>query len=393
MNPLKKFDLIVRSTVLRGEKPTKGLDATIAPTPHQMNRVVGYMPDGTKVVVAQRPGKGGMDFNKLLGGKVFAVAADGMSPVYEKDKEGKVTKVQKTEDGLPLYSSSGFYTMSSKDYPALEIIEAYTLLRGNGAHVWILTEKDLEERQKFNMTSDMDLDLALTAIKAALSDEANLVARFDAAINKKRELALRRAKEDAETAEEEGGAPYSGATFSQLAVSKKDGNPFVVFCWSADGTEAKMGAVTREREVQEEGRTVSKFLTPDEAIENFVGTQGYKDILAALEAGKTIDLAFARGHIMRSSVSCRRKAENVLQELDKPAFGDAVYIHAAVKGWTKGLLSLMHSQHPTFPAADYDAHHYVTSFRQAEIGMNKGEGGKWSPPSGLHYKLSTALLA
>lgn len=392
MNPLKKYELLVRSTVLRGERPTKGLDATIAPNPNQMNRLVGYLPDGTKVVVAQRPGKGGMDFNKLLGGKVFAVAADGMSPVFEKDKDGKATKIQKKEDGLPLYSSSGFYTMSSKDYPALEIIEAYTLLRGNGALVWILTEKNLEDRQKFSMTSGMDLDLALVAMKNALSDENNLVARFDAEINKKRSLTLRRAKEDAEAAVDEGGDPYTGAEFVQLSVSKKDGNPFVLFCWTADGAEPKMGAVTREREVQEEGRTVSKFLTAEEAFEHFITTQGYKDIQAAVEAGKTVDLSFARGHIMRTSVSCRRKAENVLKELDKPAYGDAVYIHSAVKAWTKGLLSVMHSQHPKFPGEDYDAHHYVTSVRQAEIGMNKVDG-KWTPPSGLHYKLSTALLA
>lgn len=393
MNPLKKYELLVRSTVLRGEKPTKGLDATIAPNPNQMNRLVGYLPDGTKVVVAQRPGKGGMDFNKLLGGKVFAVAADGMSAVYEKDKDGKATKIQKKEDGLPLYSSSGFYTMSSKDYPALEIIEAYTLLRGNGALVWILTEKNLEDRQKFNVSSEIDLDLALAAIKGALSDDNNLVARFDAEINKKRERTLRRAKEDADAAVEEGtGEPYAGAEYVQLAVSKKDGNPFVLFCWTADGAEPKMGAVTREREIQEEGRTVSKFLTADEALEHFTTTQGYMDLQAAVQAGKTVNLSFARGHIMRTSVSCRRKAENVLKELEKTAYGDAVYIVSAVKAWTKGLLSVMHSQHPKFPADDYDAHHYVTSVRQAEIGMNKVEG-KWTPPSGLHYKLSTALLA
>jgi hypothetical protein len=392
MNPIQKYELTVRSTVLRGEKPTKGLEATAAPNPNQMNRLIGYLSDGTKVVVAQRPGKGGMDFNKLLGGKVFAVAADGVSPVYEKDKEGKATKIQKKEDGMPLYSSSGFYLLSSKEYPALEIVEAYTILRDKGNLVWMLTEKDLAERQKHNMTSDMDLDLVLVAIKNALADENNLVAKFDADINKKRERIIRRAKEDAEAAVEDGGEEYSGANFAPLAVSKKDGNPFVLLCWTVNGGEPKMGAVTREQEVTEEGRPVTKYLTADEAMANFATTQAYKDIAAALDAGKTVDLAFACGHVMRTSVSFRRKVENVLKETDKPAYGDAVYIHSALKGWTKALLSLMHSQHPSFPQQDYDAHHYVAACRQAEIGMDKKDG-KWTPPVGLHYKLSTALLA
>jgi len=392
MTPLKKYELTIRSTILRSEKATKGLEATLAPNPHQMNRIVAFLPDGTKVVVAQRPGKGGMDFNKLLGGKVFAVAADGMSPVYEKDAEGKATRNQKKEDGLPLYSSSGFYTLSSKDHPALEMFEAYTLLRGNGSQVWLLTEKGLAERKKVSMTAELDLDLLLVAVKDALSDEANMVAKFDVEVNKKRERLIRRAKEDAEAAEDDGEPPYSGAEYAPLAVSKKDGNPFVLFCWTANGAEPKMGAVTREREVQEEGRTVTKFLTAEEAVAHFVATQGYKDILAALEAGKSVDVAYAQGHIMRTSVSFRNKAEAVLKDLEKTAYGDAVYVHAAVKSWTKGIISLMHSQHPKFPQEDYTAHHYVAAPRQAEIGMDKKEG-KWTPPSGLHYKLSTALLA
>lgn len=392
MNPLKKYELVVRSAVLRSEKATKGLEAVMAENAHKMNRIIGFMPDGTKVLVAQRPGKGGMDFTKLMGGKVFAVAADGMSPVFEKDKDGKATKVQKVEDGLPLYSSSGFYTLSSKDYPTLEIIEAYTLLRGNGAQVWMLTEKNLADRKKVELTSELDLDLLESELKAALSDEWNLVAKYDADVNKKRERELRRAKEDAEAAQEEGGEPWTGPEYAQLKVSKKDGNPFILYCWTVDGTEAKMGALTREMEVQEESRTVTKYLSAEEALANFTASQGYKDLAAAVGAGKTVTVAYARGNIMRASPSCRRKAENVLKELDKPAYGDAVYIHAAVKSWTKAILGVMHSHHPSFPQADYDALYYVTSFRQAEIGMNKVDG-KWTPPVGLHYKMSTALLA
>jgi len=73
MTSAKNFDLVVRSTLVRSEKANKGLDTLPAPNPNQMNRIIGYLPDGTKVVIAQRPGKGGMDFNKIMGGKVFAV--------------------------------------------------------------------------------------------------------------------------------------------------------------------------------------------------------------------------------------------------------------------------------------------------------------------------------
>lgn len=392
MNPLRNYELTVRSTVLRGEKPTVGLKATEAANPNQMNRVVGFLPDGTQVIVAQRPGKGGMDFNKLMGGKVFAVAADGVSPVFEKGEDKKPTKIQKKEDGLPLYSSSGFYLMSSKEYPAMDIVEAYTLLRDNGNQVWLLTEKQLAARQKMTLSSDMDLDLLIAAIKVSLSDEHNLVARFDAETNKKRERTIRRAREDAEVAAEDGGDPYAGVEFMPLAVSKKDGNPFVLFCWMVNGADPKMGAVTRELETIDDGRKIAKYLTVDEAVAHFETTAGYRELAAALEAGKVVDFSFAQGHVMRTSVSFRRKAENVLKEVDKPAYGDAVYIHAALKGWTKGLLSILQSQHPNFPMADYDAHHYVAACRQAEIGMDKKDG-KWTPPAGLQYRLAAALVA
>lgn len=389
MTPLDKYDLTVRSTILRGEKANKGLDATIAPNPNQMNRLVGYMPDGTKVVVAQRHGKGGMDFNKLLGGKVYAVAADGVSPVYEKDAEGKPTKVQKKEDGMPLYSSSGFYLLSSKEYPALEIIEAYTLLRDKGEKVWLVTEAGLAAKQLHTLSSDLDWDLTEEALKAALSDDGNMVAQYDAETNKKRERGIRRAKEDKEESEEQ----YEGVEFQPLEVSKKDGNPFIYFCWQAEGADKKAGAITRDIEVLEEGRKVTKYLTVDEALEHFKASTGYKELDAALSAGKTVQFAFVQGHVMRTSVSFRRKVENVLNEVTKTQYGDAVYILSALKGWTKGLISLMQSQHPNFPQADYDAHHYVAACRQAEIGMNKKkEGTGWQTPVGVQYKLSAALL-
>ena len=186
MQAAQKYDFLVRSTIIRSEKPNKGLDAVQAATQHQMNRVTGFLPDGTQIVVAQRPGRGGMDFNKLLGGKVYAVAADGMSPVYEKDAEGKPTKNQKKEDGLPLYSSSGFYLLSSKEYPALDMLECFTLLQEHGERVLMLTTEQILARQRFSLTSDLDLEILTGSFEEALADDRNFVARFDEAMNKKR---------------------------------------------------------------------------------------------------------------------------------------------------------------------------------------------------------------
>jgi len=92
---------------------------------------------------------------------------------------------------------------------------------------------------------------------------------------------------------------------------------------------------------------------------------------------------------MRTSVSFRRKVENVLlAPADKPQYGDAVYINAALKDWTKGIVSVLATNHPTFPAKDYDDLYYVVTVRQAEIGMNKRDGGGWFPPLPIVYKLA-----
>lgn len=391
MTPLKKFDLTVKSAIIRSEKPNKGLEAIAAPNPNQMNRLIGYLADGTKIMVAQRPGKGGMDFNKLMGGKVYAVAADGISPVFEKDKDGKPTKTQKQEDGLPLYSSSGFYLLSSKEYPALHLIEGYTLLRNRGEQVWILTKEQLAAKQKQELSDDMDWDLLTCALEASLSDDNNLVKAYDPDINKKRKRGIERAKEEAEDANED----YSGVQFSELAVSKKDGNPFLMYCWHIEGGEAKVGALLREAEVVDEdrddGRTKMEYYTAEEAVAKFSESASAKEIQSALEAGHKVTFNFVQGHVMRTSVSFRRKVENVLNEATKTQYGDAVYILAAQKGWTRGILTLMHSQHPNFPQADYDAHHFVAACRQAEIGMNKKEGGGWTLPEGIHFTMANEL--
>lgn len=375
-----KFDLISRSTILRSDKPNKGLEAIEAPNPNQMNRIVGYLSDGTKVVVAQRPGKGGMDFNKIMGGKVYAVAADALSPVYEKGEDRKPTKVQKTEDGMPLYSSSGFYLLSSKDYPALDMGEFYTKLISRGTQVLLLSEAQLAARQSMTLESELELDMLAMALTEALSDDKNLVSRFDPAINTKRRRGIERAKEECEDA----GETYSGVQFTELAVNKKDGNPFVLLSWRVGNSPAQEMLVLREREkINDDGRVMGEYFNAEEAVAAFQAGKDYARLVAEIEAGNTVEVSWVQGHLMRTSVSFRRKVENVLAEPDeKTRYGDAVYIKGALKTWCKGLAMLMHSQHPNFPQADYEAHPYVAAVRQAEIGMTKKlDGSGWNPPA------------
>jgi len=390
MQAAQKYDFLVRSTIIRSEKPNKGLDAVQAATQHQMNRVTGFLPDGTQIVVAQRPGRGGMDFNKLLGGKVYAVAADGMSPVYEKDAEGKPTKNQKKEDGLPLYSSSGFYLLSSKEYPALDMLECFTLLQEHGERVLMLTTEQILARQRFSLTSDLDLEILTGSFEEALADDRNFVARFDEAMNKKRRRGIERAQQEAEDADEK----YEGVAFKEVAVNKKDGNPFIYYAWKGADGVVHAGTVLREALVNGDKKPIMEYYTATEALDNFTKSKDYKQLAAALDAGQEVEFSFVQGHVMRTSVSFRRKCENVLAAgKDKPLFGDAVYIHAALTGWTRGLVAVMHSLHPNFPSADYDSHSYVAACRQAEVGMNKKTDGKWTAPQGVAYDMSKALFA
>ncbi len=392
MTASKKFDLVVRSTIIRSEKPNKGLDTIPAPNPNQMNRIIGFLPDGTKAIIAQRPGKGGMDFNKIMGGKVYAVAADSISPVYEKDKEGKPTKTVKQEDGMPVYSSSGFYLMSSKDYPALDMLEGYTHLVNRGEQVLLVTDAQLKATDKLTLESELDLEMMGAAMQELLADSANLVARFDADANKRRRRGIERAKEEAEDA----GEAFTGVQFKEVQVSKKDGNPFVLLSYREQGSQAVHSMfVLREavtvNEDYDDGRTLTKYYSPEEAVEAFTKSKDYAVLSKLVDAGKVVEVALTQGHVMRTSVSFRRKAENVLAAgTDKPIYGDAVYIHGALGGWCRGLASIMHSMHPNFPAADYEAHHYVVAVRQAEIGMNKkADGSGWIPPQPIHLALPT----
>lgn len=385
------FDFVALSGIIRSEKPTKGLEAIAAPNPNQMNRVIGYLNDGTKVMVAQRPGRGGMDFTKLLGGKVFAVAADALSPVFEKDEQKKPTKTIKKEDGLPLYSTSGFYTLSTKDYPALGLMECYARVLPGGEQVLLVTTDAIANKQTVQLASDFDLDMLTDYLVAALDDTHNLVACYDEEINKKRERESRRAREDAEEANE----PFEGPAFKELAVSKKDGNPLALLAWrTADGKVCDAVIVRETEGLDDADRPVTKYLSAREAVELFQTTEAFQQLNHELVNGRPVSLAFAVGHLMRCSVSFRKKVVNVAAEpADKVLYGDAAYIRGVTANWARSIVVLMNSQHPSFPRADYDAHHYVAAPRQAEIGMKKkADGSGWMPPQVVSYDLLSLLL-
>ena len=387
------FDFNVASAILRAEKPNKGLEAKAAANANLMHRLTGYLPDGTKVAVAQRHGKGGMDFNKLLGGKVFAVAADGFSPVFEKGADKKPTKVQKLEDGLPLYSASGFYLLSSKEYPALEITTAYALLQDDGARALLLTDEQLADKVDITLESELDWELLELRLADALSDSNSLVAGFDADINKKRQRGISRAREEAEDTEE----PYAGVEFKELAASAKSGSPFVMLVWTTESARGH-AFVLREGEVvdQDTGLLHNAYFDPEQAIAYFKGTKAGRALLAELDRGHAVSVGLVQGHDVRTSVSFKRKAENVAAApKGAPRYGDAVFIEGALKGWCRAIVNVMYSQHPNFPLADYEAHHYVAALRQVEVGMNKRPAGQtgWLPPVAMHYGVGSWLLA
>lgn len=388
----KKFDLVSKSILITGEGANKGVEAQMAPNPNQMNRVIGVLPDGRKVVVAQRPGKGGMDFTKLMGGKVFAIAADAFAPVFEK-VDGKATKTQKQEDGMPLYSSSGFYLMSSREYPALDMLDCYARLFDKGEMAMLLTDEALSAPQSLVLMGEDSVSELVDALKGNLSDEYNLVRRHDEIINRKRQRAITRAREDAEA----DGGSYAGADFKEVAVGKKDGNPFCLCAWKSDSGASGSFYVLRQHEATTDGGLpTTVYLDAEAAVAHMIeASPRYALLRKELAAGCFVQVALVRGHVMRTSVSFRKKVENALAiPADKPKYGDAPFVLGALRGWCRALVSLMHSQHPSFPQSDYDAHHYVAALRQAEIGMNKKpDGSGWLPPEPVVYALDADVLA
>lgn len=377
-------ELLAKSVIIRGERADKPLEAIPAPNPNQTNRIIGYLPNGQKVVVAQRPGRGGVEFTKLVGGKVLAVAADGFSPVYEKGADKKPTTVQKTENGLPLFSSSGFYLLSSKAYPALDVFSALVKIADKGEIIDMVSPQQLETRQRRRLTEFDQYRTLLGEWVALLGYEHNRCAQYDGIVNKRREIALRRASEDAAMQGEE----FTGPAYAQLEVSPKDGNPFLYVVWRAGEAPLQDAMVLRQCDREENGHLVTDFFGPEEAVKEFTRSAAGKAIAAALKAGTPVSIAFVQGHRLRGSVAFRRKVENLVER--PSSFGDGVFIQGALQGWTQALVALLQSAHPKFPLADYSAHYYVATCHQQAIRMKKLPTGSWQPEA-LLFDLARKL--
>lgn len=380
-----KFDLIVKSEIIVADKPTKAIEARPSNNPHVPDRIQGFLQDGTAVMVAKRPGKGGIEFNKFFSGKIYAVSADGFSAIMEKDEGGKKTNTQKEEEGMKLFSSSGFYLLSSKDYPSLKCFKAYTRLSSDGSLIYSIAESGVNVVD-VKLAAGASLDAVETTILDKLNDSFNLVSPFNADVNKKRKRAITSAQEAAE----DDGEEYTGAKYTELEVSKKDGTPFVLVLCKTDAGVHQFLVSRRKEKPSADGKHVNvEMLTAEEALSEFKGSKQYSSLQARVSQGASLKIV--QGWMMRSSVSFKGKIDLVKEK--EPDFGASVYIHSALKGWTKAICTMMYSKHPKFPQEDYEHNSYVMACLQAEIGINRqgkkqtpeGERDAWSNPMAISY--------
>lgn len=383
----KKYDLLVKTAIITGEKPTKAPEGTLAANQHQLNKLVGFLPTGEKVLVAQRPGKGGMDFTKLVGGKIYAVAADSITPVLEKDKDGKVIKgKQRSEDGLPYYTTSGFYSLSTKDMPSVKIYEAYTLLRNEqGDSFYQITDAQLQSSKHITVEDVVnDSTTLLDALTEWLDDKYNLCKEFDTDSNKKRNRRIQSATQEAEDNDEE----YKGIAYKELAVSAKDGNPFVMLTFRVGDRVVEYMATRDQRVTTEKQLTVVAPVSAVDSVQIFAQSAFYQEIQNLAMGGVPVTVNMVQGHVMRTSVAFKRKVENLKTKTPQERqYGDSVFLVSALQQWTKGVVNIMYSFHPSFPTKDYEALYYVAAIRQAELGMTKLGDKKFSLPEATQYDI------
>lgn len=379
MTPLKTFETVALSTVIKAKKPNRPLDAVAAKSEHQANRIVGQSLSGSPVVVAQRPGRaGGVDFNKLLSGKAYAVAADAVSPIYEKDEKGEKSKIQKLEEGAKAFSSSGFYILSSKEYPAEDILPGYVrFLTSDFTHVLFVPPSSAKGPSVAEVDSDLALELLEQSLEEALSDEKNLLLPYVASANRARKRRIDLAISEAEDQEEQ----YSGVPSTELPLSLKDGTPFAWVHVSV-GEAMEETALTRQVQTVKDGKPLVVTVGAEEAMAKFKGSKAYALIRNALQKGLKAKVSFMEGNVLRSSVMFKKKA---LNDKDSPSkFGDGPFLRGMGVAWVRAFVTVMYSKHPAFPDKDYDSLHFVCSARQAEMGFNK-QGDKWGAPEAILY--------
>ena len=370
--------------VLRGDQPNRGITAVPAANPHQMNRVRGRTLGGTEVIVAKRDGKAGMEFSKLLGGKIYAIAADACSAVYEKDEAGNPTRVQKKEDGLPLFSASGFYLLSSKEYPAVDLSRALVHLPDGATDQMLVLAEDAVPHVE-QIADEMALDLFQVRLLQQLDDARNPLAVHLKAANRVRKRGI-----DAAIAEaEDTGAPYGGVAYAELPLSPKDGNPFVLIQARSDA-DVRSHILTRDAMDEVSGKPVRRFFLAKDAMLRWGHTPFFAEISGWVAAGRPVELATYSGHAMRTSVTFKGKIQ---KERETPGlYGDGPFIRGASAGWVKAIVTTMFSKHPGFPLQDYPDLHFVAAARQVEMGLNRKGAGR-TPPQPLVYALDAFAKA
>ncbi|MCX8017331.1 MAG: hypothetical protein N2690_05460 [Rhodocyclaceae bacterium] len=347
-----------------------GIKVELSTHPAKPHYVLGLV-DGQEVAIALA-GKGGVDINKLASGRVLALAADGFRPAFEKEAAQSGPKEQKTHNGRPLFLASGFYLLSTKDYPAHCILQGYMRLLDEGERLAIVTEKSLRQAGVFTLSGRDDLLRFHEWAVQALDDAHNFLHRFDADVNKRKARILRRAQEDAEDA----GEVLQAVELKPLAADAKDGSAALLLLWHRNGQPQshlvrRHIEVARDEPLAADARLV--FAPPKEAMAAFWRTPAGGELASTVKSGKPINLVAVRGCVMRTSVSARKKIDNARHSTEQ--HGEAVWLRAALQGWVRGMAPVLSMQHPEFPRKDYDVLHYVAAPRQAEIELVPSEAG------------------
>lgn len=228
--------------------------------------------------------------------------------------------------------------------------------------------------------------MRLVYLLGALSDDLSLVRAHDEEFNRKRRRMIQRAGEEAEDL----GEQYAGVAYEPLVASPRDGAPCVVLGWRSPAGEWCNHLITRHIEVPNEDDPLDpiakvRMCDPKDVVQHFWDGRIGKALIAAVKGGRSIELCATPGHVMRTSVSFKRKVQNLQSGEMKKGFGDAVFIEAALGGWVRSIVSVLPMFHPQFPAVDYDSLHYVAAPRQSEVELVREEEGGALKPRGIHY--------
>ena len=380
---------IVQSAIIVGMNPGKPLEIQLSENPHKANKIIGRLLDGTAVIVSLRPGRGGVPINKLSTGKVFAVAADSFSPVYEKEG-GKPTKRQKVEaDGTLHFSTGACYLMSTGEYKALVMGYYLTYVPQSGDEFFVIDSAAITTRVQVTLRNKEDYVAFLRYMCRCLNPNNNWMHVHNSVINRVRARKIRTAQEQAD----EEGYVYEGIQPNDLDIDPRDGAP-TVFLDVRDAVLTSQSAFeivrcAMGRIEPDTGRISYTHMSHTDRMKTFANEPLAHRIVARLKAGREVVVSIAQGATFRQSVSTKKKFANAL---DGSNSGDSFYCNHAIGKWTNSMVGVMHSTHPRFPNEDYTTNHFVASLRQAEVLMENGSGS-WRPLDIPGYDIPASIYA